>query len=272
MAWQYATRVVEAYAGEMDHVTHAPSTVAEQVLALHGDLSGHLVEPARLADIARGLRAEVDALPTVPGMRGPYYQEVRDALAIQDARAQIVPLVDAFRVVKRANEVVDFGDQAELAARLAVEFPEVGAGERERFSVVLLDEYQDTSHAQLVLLRSLFGNGHPVTAVGDPCQSIYGWRGASAGTLTAFRREFRTRTGEDAGQGSLTTSFRNGARILAVANRLAEPLRSEGLDVPVLSVVRRPGRRRSRRVAVPHRRRRGRRYRPAGPSILVRVA
>ena len=235
VAWQYATRVVEAYAGGMDHVTHAPSTVAEQVLALHGDLSGHLVEPARLADIARGLRAEVDALPTVPGMRGPYYQEVRDALAVQDARAQIVPLVDAFRVVKRANEVVDFGDRAELAARLAVEFPEVGAGERERFSVVLLDEYQDTSHAQLVLLRSLFGNGHPVTAVGDPCQSIYGWRGASAGTLTAFRREFRTRTGEDAGQGSLTTSFRNGARILAVANRLAEPLRSEGLDVPVLT-------------------------------------
>ena len=49
--------------------------------------------------------------------------------------------------------------------------------------MVLLDEYQDTSHAQVTLLRALFGGGHPVTAVGDPCQSIYGWRGASAGTL-----------------------------------------------------------------------------------------
>ena len=235
VAWQYATRVVEAYAGEMDHVTHAPSTVAEQALSLHGDLSGHLVDPSRLIDVARELRAEVDALPTVPRMRGPYYQEVRDALAVQDARAQLVPLVEAFRSLKRANEVVDFGDQAELAARLAVDFPEVGAGERERFSVVLLDEYQDTSHAQLVLLRALFGGGHAVTAVGDPCQSIYGWRGASAGTLTTFRREFRAGTGADAEQSALTTSFRNGERILSVANRLAEPLRAEGLDVPVLS-------------------------------------
>ncbi|HJU96549.1 MAG TPA: ATP-dependent DNA helicase [Jiangellaceae bacterium] len=235
VAWQYASRVVEAYAGEMDHVTHAPSTVVEQVLALHGDLSGHLVDPRRLADIARQLRAAADALPTVPRMRGPYYQEVRDALAVQDARAQLVPLVEAFRSLKRADEVVDFADQAELAARLAVEFPEVGAGERERFRVVLLDEYQDTSHAQLVLLRALFGGGHAVTAVGDPCQSIYAWRGASACTLTAFRREFRTSTGADAGQSSLATSFRNGGRILSVANRLAEPLRAEGLDVPVLT-------------------------------------
>ncbi len=48
---------------------------------------------------------------------------------------------------------------------------------------MLLDEYQDTSNAQLALLRALFGDGHPVTAVGDPHQSIYGWRGASAGNL-----------------------------------------------------------------------------------------
>ena len=100
--------------------------------------------------------------------------------------------------------------------------------------MVLLDEYQDTNHAQLVLLRALFGGGHPVTAVGDPCQSIYGWRGANAGTLTTFGREFRDSSGTDAVQASLTTSFRNGARILAVANRLALPLRAEGLDVPVL--------------------------------------
>ena len=58
---------------------------------------------------------------------------------------------------------------------------------------MLLDEYQDTSHAQVVLLRSLFGAGHPVTAVGDPCQSIYGWRGASAGTLDRFPTDFPQR-------------------------------------------------------------------------------
>ena len=59
-----------------------------------------------------------------------------------------------------------------------------------RFRVVLLDEYQDTSYAQLTLLGALFGDGHPVTAVGDPHQSIYGWRGASAGGLEGFPTSF----------------------------------------------------------------------------------
>ena len=56
-----------------------------------------------------------------------------------------------------------------------------------------LDVYKRQSEAQLVLLRSLFaagGSGVPVTAVGDPNQSIYGWRGASATTLTRFPAEF----------------------------------------------------------------------------------
>jgi DNA helicase II / ATP-dependent DNA helicase PcrA len=234
VAWQYATRVVEAYHGEMHHVVHAPTTVVDQVLSLHGELAGHLVEPSRVRKFARELRAQVDALPASNRSKHRYYADVENALATQDARSQLVALVEGFRALKRANEAVDFGDQAELAARLADRFPDVGEAERERFAVVLLDEYQDTSHAQLVLLRALFGEGHPVTAVGDPCQSIYGWRGANAGTLTTFRRQFRDSAGEEAVQTSLTTSFRNGTRILAVANQLALPLRAEGLDVPVL--------------------------------------
>jgi ATP-dependent DNA helicase UvrD/PcrA len=235
VAWQYATRVVEAHSGDMHHVAHAPTTVVDHVLALHGELAGHLVEPARLGEFARELRAEIDALLPSSRSRSRYYAEVEKALAVQDARGQLVALVEAFRELKCANEAVDFGDQAELAARLADRFPDVGEAERARFAIVLLDEYQDTSHAQLVLLRALFGDGHPVTAVGDPCQSIYGWRGANAGTLTTFRRQFRDASGEEATQTSLTTSFRNGSRILAVANRLALPLRAEGLEVPVLS-------------------------------------
>ena len=235
VGWQYATRVVEAYGGAMDAVEYAPATVVNKVLALHGELAGHLVEPAELVGFARRLREAVDALPQVPRMRGPYYADVRKALDVQDARAQLVPLVEAFRALKRQHEAIDFADQAELAARLAETFPEVGVDERERYRVVLLDEYQDTSHAQLVLLRALFGGGHPVTAVGDPCQSIYGWRGASAGTLTSFRREFTTAAGNPARLDSLTTSFRNGPEILTVANAIAEPLRAEGFDVPVLS-------------------------------------
>ena len=61
---------------------------------------------------------------------------------------------------------------------------------------MLLDEYQDTSVSQRRMLTALFagpdrsGRGHPVTAVGDPCQAIYGWRGASVANLDEFPEHF----------------------------------------------------------------------------------
>src|SRR5205823_3044623 len=94
---------------------------------------------------------------------------------------------------------------------------------------------QDTSHAQVVLLRALFGDGHPVTAVGDPCQSIYGWRGASAGTLERFVSEFARHDGAPARELSLTTSWRNRPEILDVANAVSQPLRAHGHRVAELA-------------------------------------
>lgn len=80
------------------------------------------------------------------------------------------------------------------AARLAEQHPAVGASQRRQTKVVMLDEYQDTSHAQRVLLRNLFGTtsheGLTVTAVGDPMQAIYGWRGATAENLAMFTHDF----------------------------------------------------------------------------------
>ena len=124
--------------------------------------------------------------------------------------------------------MLDHGDQVELAARIAARHPEVGAAERGRYHVVLLDEYQDTSHAQLVLLRALFGGGHPVTAVGDPCQSIYGWRGASAGNLRRFAQDFPARSGGRRRSRLLSTSFRNTGRVLDAAAGLQAELRAAG--------------------------------------------
>ena len=91
------------------------------------------------------------------------------------------------------RDAMDFADQVALAARIATSVPQVGEAERARFRAVLLDEFQDTSEAQVQLLRSLFvapGVPVPVTAVGDPHQSIYGWRGASSTTLHRFREDF----------------------------------------------------------------------------------
>ena len=178
-------------------------------------------------------------------MPGRINAAVRKIIATQRAREQLLPLVSRYAAAKAAREVLDHGDQVALAARIASRHPEVGAAERARYQVVLLDEYQDTSHAQLVLLRSLFGGGHPVTAVGDPCQSIYGWRGASAGNLRRFTADFpvvaRVRPfGASASSGpapvlQLSTSFRNSARVLDAAAAIQTELRYEAPDVPRLT-------------------------------------
>ncbi|GGP11730.1 ATP-dependent helicase [Nonomuraea glycinis] len=228
VSWQLASRVVAMYDGPMDRIELSPPSVTAAVLELAGELSEHLRAAPDVRRVGEWLRDRYDALPgrTVAAQRKP--------LAVQAAREQLLPLVEAYERLKRGREVIDYGDQMSLAARIAANHKEVGEIERARFSVVLLDEYQDTSHAQLVLLRSLFGGGHPVTAVGDPCQSIYGWRGASAGNLRRFPQDFRSGSGDLAPVRQLSVSFRNGDRVLDVAARVQLPLRMEAREVPVL--------------------------------------
>src|SRR6266581_9770756 len=218
----------------MDEITWTPQTVTAAVLELAGDLSEHLRDTRDVTAVGLWLTAEQDALP------GRITASVRKVISTQRAREQLLPLVSRYAAAKAAREVLDHGDQVALAARIASRHPEVGAAERARYQVVLLDEYQDTSHAQLVLLQALFGGGHPVTAVGDPCQSIYGWRGASAGNLRRFAADFSPRGGGPAPERQLSTSFRNTGRVLDAAAALQEGLRAVAPGVPRL--VAPPGR------------------------------
>ncbi|QSB15649.1 ATP-dependent helicase [Natronosporangium hydrolyticum] len=231
--WQLADELVRNYDGDMAGVTFAPSTVTDAVLALAAELSEHLAHPDQ---VARWTGRFSDAVTAAPGR---VYAGVQEVLDRAQVRLRLLPLVRGYERRKQEEEALDYGDQLARAAQVARDHPEVGQVERERFPVVLLDEYQDTSHAQVVLLRSLFGAGHAVTAVGDPCQSIYGWRGASAGTLDRFPELF---TGADAPTPvrQLTTSWRNRPEILAVANRLAAPLRAAGARVATLAAAPRP--------------------------------
>ncbi|BFU42476.1 ATP-dependent helicase [Krasilnikovia sp. MM14-A1004] len=226
--WQIVDSLVRTYTGEMTGLNRAPGTVTDDVLALAGELAEHLVTVDELADWTQRFVADVQALP------GRVYRDVADMLQRQGQRLTLLPLVRAYERRKLDLEAMDFGDQMARAARVARDHPEVGAIERGRFRIVLLDEYQDTSHAQVVMLNALFGGGHPVTAVGDPCQSIYGWRGASAGTLDRFPAEFTGPDGRPAGVLNLTRSFRNRPEILRVANALSTPLREAGARVAEL--------------------------------------
>ncbi|MEV6597156.1 ATP-dependent DNA helicase [Actinoplanes sp. NPDC051346] len=226
--WQIVDSLVRSYTGEMTGLNRAPGTVTDDVLALAGELAEHLVAPDELAAWTGRFFAEVQSLP------GRVYKDVTDALHRQQQRLTLLPLVRLYDQRKLDIEAMDFGDQLARAARVARDHPEVGEIERGRYKIVLLDEYQDTSHAQVVLLNALFGGGHPVTAVGDPCQSIYGWRGASAGTLDRFPAEFTGPGGREAWVLNLTRSWRNRPEILQVANALSRPLRAAGARVAEL--------------------------------------
>ncbi|MFV2020367.1 ATP-dependent helicase [Micromonospora sp. LOL_023] len=229
--WQIVDFLVRNYDGDMSEVDRAPGTVTDAVLALAGELAEHLVTPDQLAGWTGRFFAEVQSRP------GRVYADVRRALAIQQIRLRLLPLVRAYQQRKADFEAMDFADQMSRAAQVTRDHPAVGESERDRYRVVLLDEYQDTSHAQVVMLRSLFGVGHPVVAVGDPCQSIYGWRGASAGTLDRFPTEFTRVDGNPASALTLTTSWRNRPEILSVANQVSGPLRSAGARVAALAAA-----------------------------------
>jgi len=232
VAWQLAARVVAAYDGPMDAITWTPSTVTAAVLDLSAELAEHLRGPDDVIEVGDWLARRHRRI--CERSRGKAPAPVEKILGCQRVREQMLPLVSAYVAAKAAREVMDYGDQMALAARIAARHPEVGIAERARYQAVLLDEYQDTSHAQLVLLRALYSGGHPVTAVGDPCQSIYGWRGASAGNLRRFAADFPVRGGRPAPTVLLSTSFRNTGRVLDAAAAIQEGLRAAAPEVPRL--------------------------------------
>ncbi len=236
MCWGQAASVVSGWTGDMDDVQLTPLTTVEDVLALAGELGEHDITADRLRAWTAQLERRIAGYPDAKGKRGPY-KPVLEMLARQRARVALLPLVGAFEARKRAAGAIDHSDQVALAARIAVTAPEVGRRERARWRIVLLDEYQDTSVGQLRMLEALFGRttGHAVLAVGDPRQSIYGWRGASAGTIERFNRTFPGVRSREAQRLTLATSWRNDGAVLAVANDVAGLLPAPEVPLPDLA-------------------------------------
>jgi ATP-dependent DNA helicase UvrD/PcrA len=236
--WQLAFRVVCEHPERLD-TDKNPASVTAMVLRLAGQLAEHLVDTEQLRDTHVELERLVHTLPAGPYQRerGPSQWLLR-MLATQTERTQLVPLIDALYARMRAEKVMDFGMQMASAARLASTCPQVGHQLRQRFRVVLLDEYQDTGHAQRVALSSLFGRGADdelaLTAVGDPIQSIYGWRGASATNLPRFTTDFPHADGTPAPTLELRTSWRNPPRALHLANAVSAEARRRSVAVRAL--------------------------------------
>ncbi|MFF0365206.1 ATP-dependent DNA helicase [Streptomyces fungicidicus] len=226
--YQLAARVLREAPGLYPALTRSFPDLVGDLLTLDAELAEHLVRPEDLRD------HDAELLRTLENTRltNADLRKVPEAAA---ARRELADLVLRYRAAKRERDLLDFGDQIALSARLAA-LPEVGRVLRDEFRVVLLDEYQDTSVAQRVLLAGLFGGGtgHPVTAVGDPCQAIYGWRGASVANLDDFPEHFAHADGRTATRQSLSENRRSGGRLLDLANGLAEPLRAMHAGVEAL--------------------------------------
>jgi DNA helicase-2/ATP-dependent DNA helicase PcrA len=236
--YQLAARVVRAATGPFPALAGSAATVASRVVDLDGQLRDHLVAGQDVLAHDRRLAEDVTAALAAGGLTKGHQTELRAVVAATEGRRDLLTLVEAYRKAKRDAETMDFGDQMAFGARLALECPEVGLAERARFRVVLLDEYQDTSVSQRRMLAALFGAGHAVTAVGDPCQAIYGWRGASVSNLDGFPRHFPTAAGQPARRYPLTANQRSGEHLVAAANLVAQPLR---LHHDVAELQPRPG-------------------------------
>ncbi|WP_185995740.1 ATP-dependent helicase [Nocardioides campestrisoli] len=115
-------------------------------------------------------------------------------------------------------------DHADLIRRAVIEVEAHRDELRARFSHVFVDEYQDTDPGQVALLRALAGDGRDLVAVGDPHQSIYGFRGADVRGILDFPAQFPTRTGERAPVVVLRRTRRFGPRLLRASRRVAERL------------------------------------------------
>ena len=132
----------------------------------------------------------------------------------------------AYEELKARAGVLDFADQISLALRIFREHPAAAARLRERYRYVLVDEFQDTNHAQFELLRHLCAAHRNLTVVGDDDQSIFKWRGAALSNMVMFREAF-----PDARAVTLTQNFRSHQRILDPAYRLIRHNDPDRLEV-----------------------------------------
>lgn len=112
-------------------------------------------------------------------------------------------------------------DYADLIRRATIEAETHRDVLRERYRHVFVDEYQDTDPGQVALLRALAGDGRDLVVVGDPHQSIYGFRGADVRGILEFPTAFPQADGTPAEVVALRTTRRFGPRLLVAAQRVA---------------------------------------------------
>ncbi|MGY4860055.1 UvrD-helicase domain-containing protein [Cryobacterium sp. AP23] len=248
-AWLLARRVVVAHGdGRLVQYGKGVDAVTDAVLSLSRALAenppvfvpGEDPVPHDLARLANSFGYLADLPYGNPRKKKPF-DSVLEAIGAVAPLPVLAELADAYGAEKRRQGLIEFSDQVALALQVCRKVPAVVDRYRDQYRIVLLDEYQDTSVLQTELLRTLFAH-HPVMAVGDPHQSIYGWRGASSANLLGFSTDFADLPNTQAPSMSLSFTWRNPVTVLDTANALVAPLSAElrarpnGIQVETLKV------------------------------------
>lgn len=223
---QEAYRVVVNTEYPLTGVGLAPVKLAEVVVKLDQQLSEHLATPLALREHDQALIGRVSGLDKA-------LKDDRAAADTAAKRIQLSYLVEEYRQAKHAHDVVDFADVLRLGHQLSRR-SDVQEIVHDRIRMTLLDEYQDTSVVQAEMLAPLIGEQGSVTAVGDPLQAIYSWRGAGANAMADFGQHFGDQQGKPPLVLPLSTSHRSGINVLNVANDVAEPMRAQSGQVVTL--------------------------------------
>lgn len=152
---------------------------------------------------------------------------------ISDWKSSLAPETDdgdivGFRKFLRDNQLVDFEDILRDAVLLLRDHPEVRREVRALYRQVLVDEYQDINAVQEALLKELVGGEVLLTAIGDPNQAIYGFRGSDVGYFQSFEEHFQPATILE-----LSRNYRSCSNLLEASGQVAE--KGEAFPVPALT-------------------------------------
>jgi DNA helicase-2/ATP-dependent DNA helicase PcrA len=169
------------------------------------DIDPKRFPPRQLAAAIGKAKDRVLSPDDMAGLATNFYEEI------------VAKVYRVYEVRKREAGALDFDDLISETVRLFRDHPEVLRHYQERFTYLLVDEYQDTSRAQYELVNLLAARSRNVCVVGDADQGVYSWRGATIQNILDFERDF-----PDAQVFLMEQNYRSTGNILDVANALIE--------------------------------------------------
>ncbi|HEX7716554.1 MAG TPA: ATP-dependent helicase, partial [Marmoricola sp.] len=230
----------DLYADPLRLLSAAEQDVVLQQLLTDAPESVRWPDGYRGAVGTRGFAREIQDTLARARERGLDPSSLR-ALGVQEDRPELVAagwFLEQYHEVLDAEGAIDYAD---LIRRAVIVADDNREELRRRYRHVFVDEYQDTDPSQVALLRVLAGNGGDLVVVGDPDQSIYGFRGAEVRGILDFPDRFRRSDGDPAPVVALRTTRRFGARMAAATSRIASSIGVAGaIDAETFRAFRSP--------------------------------